>query len=45
MVYGCVPQGITWDTLQGKQAVYAVKRYRGHCTRPLSLFEDLDILD
>ncbi|KAG0696076.1 hypothetical protein DFH29DRAFT_758192, partial [Suillus ampliporus] len=27
--------------LRGKQATYAVKRYHGHHTIPLSLFEDL----
>ncbi|KAG0696800.1 hypothetical protein DFH29DRAFT_949552 [Suillus ampliporus] len=31
--------------LQGKQAAYAVKRYHGHCTLPLSLFKDLNTLN
>jgi hypothetical protein len=30
--------------LRGQQAAYAVKRYRGHRTLPLSLFEDPNTL-
>jgi hypothetical protein len=31
--------------LRGKQVAYDVKRYRGHRTLPLSLFEDLNTLN
>ncbi|KAG1841564.1 hypothetical protein DFJ58DRAFT_808326 [Suillus subalutaceus] len=27
--------------LNGKQAAFATKKYRGHCTLPLSVFDDL----
>ncbi|KIK72914.1 hypothetical protein PAXRUDRAFT_179652, partial [Paxillus rubicundulus Ve08.2h10] len=31
-----------WKGLNGKQAAYAARKYHGHRTLPLSIFDDLE---